>query len=526
MARYNGNCILAIDLGTSGPKVGIVSSNGDILDYEFAEVPVILKPGGGAEQDPDLWWSTIKKLAKKIIKRGKAASSSIKAVSCTTQWSGTVPVDSQGRHLMNAILWMDSRGAPHIKKLMKGIVNIQGYGLSKLAVWLRLTGGLPTMSGKDPISHILYIKDQLPEIYTSTYKFLEPVDYLNMRLTGKFSTAYETATLCWLTDNRNINKIEYSPKLFKLAGLDREKFPDLIEPGKMLGLIDPKLAHELGLSPDTRVAPGVPDTHSAAVGSGAVRDFETHIYIGTSSWMLCHVPFKKTDLFHNMASVPSAIPGRYILMNEQETAGACLKYLRDNILYHKDELLKEGRVPDVYKIFDKLAASVPAGSGGLIFTPWLYGERTPVDDSNVRAMLFNQSLSTTRAHIVRAILEGVAFNSRWLLKSLEKFNGRTLESINIIGGGALSDIWCQIYADVLNRKIRRVADPISANLRGAAMVAVSALGWASFSEIAERVKISREFIPNPENREVYDRMFKCFTKLYSANKKIYRLLNS
>jgi len=518
--------VLTVDLGTSGPKVGLVSENGEVIDYLFAEIPLVLLPGGGAEQEPHLWKKAILSLAKKILSRHRDLKASVKAVSCTAQWSGTVPVDRQGEPLMNCQLWMDSRGAPHIKNLMKGLITFEGLGLTKLLRWLWITGGAPTQSGKDTIAHILYIKNELPGIYQKTCKFLEPLDYLNMIFTGNIKTAYETATLTWLTNNRDINNISYSPALMKMAGLDMEKFPELAAPDAIHGTLLPGLAKELGISSDTPVTMGAPDTHSAAVGSGAVKDFQAHVYIGTSSWMLCHVPFKKTDVAHNMASVPSAIPGRYILMNEQETAGACLKYLRDNILYHKDELLKESRVPDVYKIFDRLAASVPAGSDGVIFTPWLYGERTPVDDHRVRACLFNQSLSTTRAHIVRAIFEGVAFNSRWLMFYLEKFIGRSLEAINIIGGGAISDIWCQIYADVLNRKIRRVGDPVSANLRGAAMIAASALKWKSFEEIADAVKIDREFTPNEKNTALYDRMFKEFITIYKKNKDIFRRLNS
>lgn len=518
--------ILAVDLGTSGPKAGIVSENGDVIDFVFSEIPLILLPGGGAEQDPDLWWKTVVSVSKKVLKKTSVKPQHIKAVSCTAQWSGTVPVDRDGKALMNAQLWMDSRGAPYVQKLMRGLVTFEGFGVSKLARWLYLTGGAPTRSGKDTIAHILYIKNQRPDIYRDTYKFLEPVDYLNMRLTGKMATAYETATLTWLTDNRNINNIKYSPSLLKMAGLDAEKLADLMPPDSIIGGLNLSAAKELGLAAGTPVTIGAPDTHSAAIGSGAVRDYEAHVYIGTSSWMLCHVPFKKTDVAHNMASVPSAIPGRYILMNEQETAGACLKYLRDNILYHKDALLKESSAPDVYKIFDQLAATVPAGSDGVIFTPWLYGERSPVDDSRVRACLFNQSLSTTRAHIVRAVLEGVAFNSRWLMFYLEKFIGRKVEGLNIIGGGALSDVWCQIYADVLGRKIRRVADPVSANLRGAAMIAASALKWKGFQEIADTVKIDREFLPDMKNKIIYDRLFKEFVNIYKKNKDIYKRLNS
>ena len=226
-----------------------------------------------------------------------------------------------------------------------------------------------------------------------------------------------------------------------------------------------------------------------------------------------------------MASLPSAIPDRYFIANEQETAGACLTYLRDNILYHKDELLAETQLPDVYKIFDRIVENVPAGSDKVIFTPWLYGERTPVESHSIRAGLYNQSLQTTREHLIRAVFEGVAYNSRWLLGHVEKFVKRRLDPINIIGGGANSKVWCQIFADVFDRTIRQVEDPIQANLRGAAFLASVALGYMTFDEIPGVIQIADTYKPNPENREIYDTLFKEFLNIYRRNKKIYERLN-
>jgi xylulokinase len=270
---------------------------------------------------------------------------------------------------------------------------------------------------------------------------------------------------------------------------------------------------------------GTPDMQAAALGSGAVRDFEGHLYIGTSSWLTCHVPYKKTDIFHNMASLPSAIPERYFIAAEQETAGGCLNFLRDNILYHKDQLLQEEEQPDVYKIFDRIAEGVSPGSGKVIFTPWLYGERAPVEDHAVRSCIFNQSLHTTREHLIRAVLEGVAFNGRWLLGSVEKFIRRPLDPINMIGGGANSPVWCQIHADVFNRTIRQVRDPILANLRGAAFLAAVSLGYCRFEDIPERIKIANTYSPNPDNRAIYDELFAEFINIYKCNRRIYARLN-
>jgi len=270
---------------------------------------------------------------------------------------------------------------------------------------------------------------------------------------------------------------------------------------------------------------GCPDMHSAAIGSGAVDDFAAHLYLGTSSWLSCHVPFKKTDLFHNMASLPSAIPGRYVIVDEQECAGVCLTYLRDNLLCVKDELTP-GPVPDpVEPVFDRLAAGAPPGSDGLLFMPWLNGERTPVDDQQVRGGFINQTLRTSRAHLLRAVYEGVAYNTRWLFGYVEAFAGRRLDSIRVIGGGAQSDLWCQIHADVLNRTVCQVKDPILANLRGAAFLALVALGEMSFDDVAGRVPIARGYEPDATHRRMYDDLFHEFVQLYERTRPVYARLN-
>ena len=517
--------ILAVDLGTSGPKSALVSTRGEVIDYAFEETGLLLFPNGGAEQDPEQWWTAIMNTASKVLEKKQVPNENIVAISCSTQWSGTVAVDAGGHHLMNAIIWMDSRGSRYIKDITGGLIKIEGYEIRKMIKWLRLTGGAPGHSGKDPIAHILYIKNEFPGIYARTHKFLEPKDYINLRFTGKFAATFDSIALHWVTDNRDIAAVKYNADLMAITGLDRKKLPDLIRAVDILGPIRPEIADRLGLRHDVNVIGGTPDLPAAAIGSGAVKDFEGHLYIGTSSWLTCHVPYKKTDIFHNMASLPSAIPDRYFIANEQETAGACLTFLRDNILYHKDALLAETKLPDVYKIFDQIVEAVPAGSGKVIFTPWLYGERTPVEDHSIRSGFFNQSLQSTREHLIRAVFEGVAFNSRWLLTYVEKFINRPMDRIRMIGGGANSNIWCQIHADVFNRTILQVKNPIQANFRGAAFLASMALGYLTIDDISNCVKIDTTYTPNPENRKIYDELYCEFINIYKANRKIYRRLN-
>jgi len=517
--------VLAIDLGTSGPKVALVSTRGEVVQCEFEPTPVALLPGGGAEQNPDDWWAAITTAAQRLLAQELVPREAIAAVSCTAQWSGTVAVDRGGRPLMNAIIWMDSRGAPHVRRATGGWPEIARYNLGRLITWIRLTGGTPTHSGKDSLAHILYLQHERPEIYQAAGKFLEPKDYINLRLTGRPAASYDSITLYWLTDNRDIRHVDYAPALLALTGIRREQLPDLQQAVDVLGTLRPEVAREWGLPASVPVVTGAPDVHSAAIGSGAVQDCAAHLYIGTSSWLVCHVPFKKTDPQHNMASLPSAIPGRYLIINAQESAGACLAHLRDRVIYPDDEFAT-GRPPQSgYALFDQVAARVPAGADKLIFTPWLYGERAPIEDATVRGGFFNQSLRTTRAHMVRAVFEGVAYNSRWLLDYVERFIGRRLDAVTMVGGGAASAVWCQIHADVLNRPVRQVKDPIQANVRGAAFLAAAALGDLTFEQIPERVEIAHVYTPDPANRDIYDELFREFVNLYRSTRGIYARLN-
>ncbi|MFW9914377.1 MAG: FGGY-family carbohydrate kinase [Candidatus Thorarchaeota archaeon] len=519
----NAKYILAYDHGTSGVKAAIASVYGEILDFVLEETPLYLLEGGGAEQDPDEWWTALLTASKRLIDKELVPVEDIVGICCSSQWSGTVAVDSDGNHLMNAIIWMDTRGAPHINKLMKGFIKISGYPIRDAIRWLRKTGGAPTLSGKDPIAHILYLKNEQPEIYNQTHKFLECKDFLNLKLTGTAAASFDSIMLYWVANTRNINNIHYDKSLIKRLGIDREKLPELKRSIDVLGQLSNPVADEIGLDRTVQVIMGSPDLQSAVVGSGAVKDFEGHVYIGTSSWISCHVPFKKTDIFHNFASLPSAIPGKYFIANEQDCAGACLTFLRDNIFYAEDKRHFGKR--EAYQHFDELAAIAPPGSNQLIFTPWLYGERTPIEDHTARGGFHNLSLTTSKEDMIRAVFEGVAFNSRWIFRYIETFCKRKLDPLNIIGGGAQSDIWCQIYADVLDRTIRQVRDPIQANARGAAFIASVALGFAAFSDISKHIQYAKVFQPISSHTKMYDRLFEEFLQIYKNNKAMYRRLN-
>jgi xylulokinase len=477
------------------------------------------------EQDPREWWACTKTAAKRAIRSSGLAPRDIVAVVCASQFSVTVPVDNQGEPLTNAIHWMDVRGGPHNRELCKGFPSIQGYGLRKLIKWLRLTGLAPTQSGIDSLGHILFIMNERPETYEKTHKFLEPMDYLNLRLTGEFTASQHTMGPAFVMDLRQWGSLEYSDDLVALCGVDMEKLPQLIPNDAVIGPLLPGVADELGLLSSTQVLAGMNDTVAMAIGGGAVQDFDGIICIGTSAVMTCHIPFKKTDLAHLMTSMPSPVADRYLLFAEQGTGGKCLEHFLGGVVYADDEFATGPLPGDVYERVDRIAASVPAGSEGVLFLPWLNGTLAPEENPAARGGFFNLSLSSTRSHMTRAIMEGIAFNNLWTLGPAEKFTDHEFGCFRFAGGGALSDVWAQTHADVLGLPIYQLADPTHAAARGPAFLALDKLGICSLEQLADLVQVKTVYEPNQSNRAVYDRMYEGFRAVFKSNNKVFAALN-
>ncbi|MBW1683807.1 MAG: FGGY-family carbohydrate kinase [Deltaproteobacteria bacterium] len=524
----NDDCaILGIDLGTSGAKVGIVTLAGDCLDWTLEKVPLLLVGTGGAEQNPDDWWRAINIAVKRLVSRETIPANRILAVCTSSMGEETVPVDRNGNCLMNAMNWMDQRGAAAIREQLKGWINPagMGYGLANILKWIRYTGGVPSPSGKDPAGHITYIRKELPEIYEKTHKFLNSLDFVNLRLTGEYVATYDSILPLWVTDNRDLARIRYHSGLLKALDLDRDKLPELVPPTAVIGKLLPRVAESWGLSPDVKVVAGSVDSVAAPIGGGAVRDFDPCLTLGTSSFITAHVPFKKTDIAGRMASFPSAVDGKYVLLNNQTTAGGNLSFIADNVVYHKDALLQEEKKPDLYKVFDKVCREVPPGSNGLFYSPWIFGERSPMDDHFIRGGIHNISLHNNREDIVRAVFEGVAFNAKWLLESVIKFLKSPCDTIRMTGGGAASDVWCQIHADILDRKILQVVDPIRSNARGAGLIGAVGIGEISMDAVPDLVKIRNVYEPNAAHRRLYDERFDIFKEFYRKTRRLYERLN-
>jgi xylulokinase len=506
---------LSVDLGTGGPKVGLVTLDGRLVAQELHSVSTVFGPQGSATQDATQWWEIVLEASRRLLASVAGAPDRIVAVAITGQWASTVPVDERGIPTGPCITWQDSRGGRHVRERLGG--RVAGYKAVDVARWVRHTGGAPATSGADPVGHILHLLHDEPAQAARTRWFLEPVDYLTFRLTGRPTATHASMQGAWLTDVRHLDQMSYDPILLHAVGIPADRLPPLVPIGSIIGPVTAEVASSIGLRREAQVITGLPDLQAAALGSRSTALFATHMALSTTSWISCPVTFKKTDITHSIATVPGLANDHYLVVNNQDTGAKALEWLRG--------ILGGAGSPLGYPELIALAATSPPGAGGVFFTPWLAGERSPVADFTVRGGFTNLSLTTETADLVRSVLEGVAVNSAWLLKYVEKFCGRRLEPLRLVGGGAQSELWCQLIADALGRTVEQCPDPMYAQLRGMALMAAVALGRTSLAELPAGGEPGRRFEPQSPSTDVLAGRVEEIAEIYTESKARFRRWN-
>jgi xylulokinase len=307
----------------------------------------------------------------------------------------------------------------------------------------------------------------------------------------------------------------WSRLLAKLISFPLDRMPPLAASDSVAGELTSEAAAQMGLRPGIPVAMGMADIPAAAVGSGAVRAGEAHVYLGTSAWIGVTVAKPKNVPKAGIASVPAVGHDTCLMIGESETAGACRAWFEQNI----------GAGPREESL-DALASRAEPGSRGLLFLPWLFGERSPVPDTRVRGGFVNLSLDHGREHLIRALYEGIALNLRWILDGCAEA-GERCPSMRAIGGGATSDCWLSILADVTGRAVERVEHPLQAGAVGSALVAAIAAGdLANVDAIRRLVRVERRFEPNPGSAAVYSDAYEVFRELHPALSRAARIVRS
>ena len=513
--------ILAIDLGTSNVKAAVVQRDGTLLGTGSRPIETLLLEDGGAEQDPEQVWESVLAACDEAL-AGLEDRGEVRGVACASQYASIVPVDAEGRPTANMVVWMDRRGAPGRLNALPGGRGMRP-SLFQMLRWLQVHTIPPLSSGSDSLAHMRWIKLARPDAYKRTATFLEPMDYVVMRLSGRHAANRCSAFLMLLTDNRGAEAF-YHPTLVRWSGIDLEKLPELVPIDEPLGPLRADVAQRLGLSPDVVVFPGLNDTQAGGVGAHAFAGDHAGISIGTTGVCITHVDFKKTDVLNSMATMPSPIGGKYFVLAEAGVSGKALEHFLEKLVF-ADDSFGDHDLAQRFEALERAIERTEPGSDGLLFLPWLSGSIAPAEDGRVRGGFLNISLQTTREHMARAVLEGVAFNLRWVLGRVERFAKRRFSHVVLYGGGALSSVWAQILADIVKVPVHRVQNPEYAASRGMALLGFHRLGELELSDIEAGVPIAAIHEPRRELAARYDPMFKQFVRVFRKNRDVFRALN-
>ncbi len=506
MADY----ILSHDLGTTGDKATLVDEKGNILAVSFAGYNTYYPKTGWVEQDAEDYWKAFCKTTRDIIARANIKPESIAVVSFSGQMMAALPVDENFNPLRRSIIWADMRSGKQVEDMLEKIEFERVY---------RITGHRPAASYS--ASKILWIKENEPEIYSTTYKFLHAKDFIVLRLTSNFFTDYSDASGMNLLD---INSLKWSEEMLEITGIDKNKLPDIVESTSVAGKVREEVSGECGLKTGTPVVIGGGDGACATAGAGVVKRGDSYIYLGTSTWMgitdtrpLLDPEFRTFTFCHFKK-------GLYFAAGTMQTGGGAYGWFK-NVMCEKEQEDSNNKDIDVYEILNNKAAEVEAGSDGLIFLPYLMGERTPLWDSNARGAFIGITIRHRKEHFIRAILEGVAYNMRSIVEIFRELGAKT-EIIRIIGGGAKSELWRKILSDVINTKIGRLNLIEEATSFGAAIAGGVGVGiYDSIEEGAKIIKITDIVKPDEESVKRYNLYYEEFLNSYPALKEIFHRLS-
>lgn len=524
------NLILAVDIGTTETKAVLVSPDGYIGSRQVS-CHLSYPEKSCVEQSPEELADAIYDTSRSVLEAHPGMAERLAGIVFTSQMQNTIPVDRQGKPLMNLLSWMDQRAARFTQEEMfRGLIKIEGYPVTKLLRFMRITGGMPGKNGKDTVCKLAWMKHVRPDIYDSVHKFLDVKDYAVFLATGNFVTSYDMAWITWLMDTRNgdQDKWQWSQTLHRIFGLDPSKMPELRASTAVAGTVTKEFSVRTGVPEGIPVINGSGDMLTSAIGSGAIEMGRLHVNIGTAGWVATHHPSIALDTAHYLGTIASGIPKVMLIISKQETLGAALDWIK-GILY-PDTLTQGKTSADIYADLDAAAATAPPGSHNVVITPWLFGERSPINNPYVRGQIFNVGMDTTRADLLRAAMEGVAYNIRWGMEHVQRLSLKKIkpdtDEVRLIGGASKSAIWCKIFADVLQRPVLRMKNPQMACALGTAAIAMVALGlYRDFNEVDRMLEKGEVVMPAPATREVYDRLYGLFQKLYTNNRKEFNKIN-
>ncbi|MEI3606516.1 FGGY family carbohydrate kinase [Pseudogracilibacillus sp. SE30717A] len=487
--------IVSFDCGTSAVKATLVNFLGEICSVSTESYPLINPKAGWAEQNPEDYWGAVSISAKKAIEHLGIQKEQVRGIVFGTQWKGIIPLDENDNILYNNIIWLDGRAKDQAQKLNKllntNVMHQQEY-------WPRL----------------MWVKENLPEIYRKTDKFLEVNSYLKFKATGVKAVDLTNNFIHAAKEGLQT----YYNEIVKAAELDLNKFPPLVLPTEKVGDLTIEAAEQLGLLAGTPVFGGCGDIPAVAIGAGCSGMGSNHIYLGSSGWFSTLTKERNNregELYQSFDK------DKELTIHAIQSAG--LTYDWGIEQFYKLEQEKYG--DEIYNYITQDIKEIPPGSLNLIATPWIHGELSPLS-KNAKAVFLNITSQHDRRHFMTAIMEGICYMLRWKIEKYTYESGHKIDSIRVVGGGASSDIWMQMMANILKIPVQVPNNPRHAGSIGTAYCALIGLGVCqNFDDSMERIKIDKIFNFNRLYEKRYDKLFNVFKNIYPALEDIYFTLN-
>ncbi len=491
---------LGLDIGTSGVKAVLCRADGEFVAAETADHPFSTPRPSWAEADPEDWWNATVRAVRLVLEKAGASGAQVRGIGVAGQMHGLVALDERGQVIRPCIMWNDQRPAAQAEQIMERV------GRDRV---LEITGN-PVLSGFTS-PKVQWVHENEPENFKRIAMVLLPKDYIRYRISGAYAADVSDASgTSWL----NVRERKWSDEMIEAVGLSRRQLPPLMESAEKAGELSAEAAKTLGLEPGIPIAAGAGDQAAQALGSGIVQEGIVSATFGTSGVVFAHARQFRYDPAGRLHAFCAAIPGEWHLMGVMLSAAGSLSWYVEQLFAEK---FKAGKAAAYQELLDE-AATAPIGAEGLTFLPYLSGERSPYPDPNARGVFFGLSLAHRRAHVTRAVVEGITYGMR---DSLELMRGLGLqpESILISGGGARNPWWRQMIADVFQTRVRW-STALEGAAMGGALLAVAAAGASKELKAlsATACKEAGSLAPDAGNTEAYAEAYARYRKLYPAVK--------
>lgn len=494
MSKY----IISHDLGTSGNKATLFSTEGKLIKSTVCSYDTHYFNVNWAEQNPEDWWTAVCNSTKQLLEGYDPED--VLVISFSGHMMGCLPVNASGTPLYPHILWADTRATEEVEELARRIDTREYFE----TIGHRL-------SSSYTLAKIMWLKKHEPEIYAQTHCFLQAKDYIVYRLTGQMMTDVSDASG---TAMLNIHTFEWAEPIIALAGIDIKKLPKIMPSTTVAGTVLPKAAAQCGLSQKTQVVIGGGDGSCASLGAGSIAQGKTYSCLGTSAWIATTSDKPLLDEKMVLTNWAHVVPGHVAVIGTMQAAGASFSWLKNN-LCAEESIQAKAQGGNVYDRINEAIASVPAGSNGLLFLPYLMGERSPRWNVDAKGCFLGLKMTNTRADMMRSVIEGIGYNLRVILKAMLD-NGVAVERIDLVGGMAKGEIERHIFADIWKRPVALLNYIEEAGAIGAAVIGGVGIGvFNSFEEVNRFMHVTDTVEPQEENMALYDACHEAFDEAYN-----------